>query len=87
MKQHLFFAIAATVTATAVAAATQVVAPQGDARGGDVITIEVAPEELARCRETLAQVAAMPAVSDDGTPLPVSASAGLPQVACVVSEA
>lgn len=86
MKQPLMFAFAATLATTAVAATTQVIAPEMGS-SADVITIEVAPEELARCQETLAQVASMPVTTDRGTPLPVSADDDLPRVACVAVEA
>ncbi|MBP0484070.1 hypothetical protein [Sagittula salina] len=76
----LVFAIAAT--ATAAIAASDMLAPQDHG----VIEIEVAPEDLSRCQETLAQVAAMPAVSDSGHALPASATQGLPSVACVVRD-
>ncbi|GAA4218240.1 hypothetical protein J4E08_14485 [Sagittula sp. NFXS13] len=76
-------AILMAATATAAFAATDMMAPSQP----EVIEIEVAPHELAQCRETLAQVASMPVVSDEGYALPVSASEGLPTVACVSRDA
>ncbi|WP_425071995.1 hypothetical protein [Sagittula sp. S175] len=73
-------AIALAATATAAFAATEIIVPEQP----EVIEIEVAPQDLARCQETLAQVAAMPIVSDSGYELPASAASGLPTVACVV---
>ncbi len=52
-----------------------------------VIEIEVSAAELAECRATLAQVAGMPAVADNGSPLLFGASQDLPDVRCVVSDA
>ncbi|PIL18650.1 hypothetical protein P775_18945 [Puniceibacterium antarcticum] len=51
-----------------------------------VIEIEVPATKLAECRETLSQVAQMPTVSDDGTPLLFGVDDDLPSVICVVSE-
>lgn len=49
----------------------------------DVITIEVAPQDLDRCRATLAQVLAPPV--DPADAMQVDAPA-LPKAVCVVSE-
>jgi hypothetical protein len=51
----------------------------------EVIEIEVAPEDLARCQETLSQVMQMDAVTDGGAPLPPYHSADLPSVTCVAT--
>ncbi|SIT16041.1 hypothetical protein SAMN05421759_12335 [Roseivivax lentus] len=54
----------------------------------DMIEIVVSADKLAECRETLAQVAAMPARHDNGTPLLLDwGQSDLPKVACVVGEA
>ncbi len=81
MKRLALLTAAATCTAVAAYAATEVLAPDA----ATVIEIEVAPHELAECRETLQQVASMPAVADDGTPLLFESSDDLPQVRCVAS--
>ena len=53
----------------------------------EVIEIDVTADELAECRETLAQVASMPAVHDNGTPVLFNwGQSDLPEVRCVVSE-
>ncbi|MFD1343190.1 hypothetical protein [Litorisediminicola beolgyonensis] len=49
-----------------------------------IIRIEVSADRLAECRETLAQVASMPVVADNGTPALFDISPDLPQVACVL---
>ncbi|WP_260348666.1 hypothetical protein [Alloyangia mangrovi] len=64
MKRLALLTAAATCTAVAAYAATEALSPGA----ATVIEIEVAPHELAECRETLQQVASMPAVTDDGTP-------------------
>lgn len=50
-----------------------------------VIEIEVKQDELAACQQTLADVAQMPAYSDNGSRLLFSSST-LPEVRCVVTE-
>lgn len=81
MQRLALFTAAATCTAVAAFAATEVLAPDA----ATVIEIEVAPHELAECRETLQQVAGMPAVADDGTPLLFQSAEDLPQVRCVAA--
>ncbi|SLN73763.1 hypothetical protein ROJ8625_03981 [Roseivivax jejudonensis] len=73
----LLFAAAASVTAT------QALTPSEP----EVIEIEVSADELQECRETLAQVAQMPAVTDSGSPLLLGVSEDLPSVRCVATEA
>ncbi|MHA6324976.1 hypothetical protein [Roseivivax sp. CAU 1753] len=54
----------------------------------DFIDISVSANELAECRKTLKQVAGMPAVHDNGTPIFFNWGASdLPQVRCVVNDA
>ncbi|WGW03832.1 hypothetical protein [Tropicibacter oceani] len=53
----------------------------------EVIKIEVDAADLDRCRETLAQVAQMPVVTDDGSSAWFSNADDLPQVACVLRDA
>ncbi|ETX27370.1 hypothetical protein [Roseivivax isoporae] len=83
--RRVALASAALICAAAASlAATDVLGP---AEPG-IVTIEVAPHELAECRETLAQVAATPAVADNGSPLFFDRASDLPQVQCVaVSDA
>ena len=81
MKRLALLTAAATCTAVAAYAATEALNPGA----ATVIEIEVAPHELAQCRETLQQVGSMPAVSDDGTPLLFQSSEDLPQVLCVAT--
>ncbi|SDH17881.1 hypothetical protein [Alloyangia pacifica] len=81
MKRLALLTAVTTCTAVAAYAATEVLGTGA----ATVIEIEVAPHELAECRETLQQVASMPAVSDDGTPLLFQSSDDLPQVRCVAS--
>lgn len=71
-------AIALVATATAALAASEMLEPEQ----ADIIRIEVAPEDLTRCQETLAQVAMMPVTTDSGRPL-AEVSSDLPTVACV----
>lgn len=82
MNKLPVYLFALSATATAAFAATEFLAPVEQ----EVIEIEVSPDELARCQETLAQVAQMPIVSDSGRPLPASSADGLPSVACVVRD-
>lgn len=51
-----------------------------------VIEIEVDAADLARCQETLAQVAQMPVVTDNGSATWFSNADDLPQVACVLKD-
>ncbi len=84
MKRTAFalsFAMLGTVTAVA---ASDLI----DERPQEVIEISVSADELAECRETLAQVASMPARHDNGTPILFDwGQNDMPQVRCVVSEA
>ncbi|WP_353472859.1 hypothetical protein PVT71_02170 [Salipiger sp. H15] len=83
MKRLALLTAAATCTAVAAFAATEMLTPAA----ATVIEIEVAPHELAACRDTLEQVATMPAVADDGTPLLFHSDDELPQVRCVAASA
>lgn len=51
------------------------------------IYIEVASDELADCRETLADVASMPAYSDQGSLLLFTQQSDLPSVECIAIDA
>ncbi|EPX85581.1 hypothetical protein [Salipiger mucosus] len=75
--------IALTTAAACAAAAAFAATETLSQRPGDVIEIEVAPERLAECRETLQQVAQRPAVTDDGSPILVDTTEDLPGVVCV----
>lgn len=83
MKKTALSAFALLFAAAGAVAATDVLSDDAPT----VIEIEVDAADLARCQETLAQVAQMPAVSDDGTPILFDASDDLPQVACVLRDA
>ena len=82
MTTYLVLACCATGVAAPFAADALI-----EKRDNTVITIEVPVEDLARCRETLRQVAQMPAVTDDGTPIASTFSEELPSVACVAKDA
>ncbi|ETX14209.1 hypothetical protein OCH239_04985 [Roseivivax halodurans JCM 10272] len=71
----------ASIAAASIAAAGVLERPEQD-----VIEIEVALDELKECRETLAQVAQMPAVSDNGSPIFFDSAQDLPGVRCVVAD-
>ena len=53
----------------------------------EIIEIEVPLEKLAECQQTLREVAGMPAVHDNGTPILFDRSADLPDVRCVAENA
>jgi hypothetical protein len=68
--------------------AAMVMAMAGWARAPDAqdtIWIEVAPQDLARCQATLAHVAQVPAVADNGSALWQVRDPGLPAVACMAT--
>ncbi|KMK66483.1 hypothetical protein [Puniceibacterium sp. IMCC21224] len=76
-----------TLCATALSCAAAAAWAATEALGNDgptVIEIEVAANELAECRATLSQVAQMPAVYDNGSPILFNFSDDLPTVDCVV---
>ena len=55
--------------------------------GAEVIKIEVSPDELAECRQSLREIGQMPAVTDSGSPILFDDTNDMPGVACVVTEA
>ncbi|MFW2543298.1 hypothetical protein ACN2XU_11700 [Primorskyibacter sp. 2E107] len=82
MKKIPLYTIALLFTAAGTFAATAALVD----REPSVIEIEVDAQDLARCQETLAQVAQMPAVTDGGSPILFDSADDLPQVACVVRD-
>ncbi len=70
-------AAAATVAVTAFAGVDALTSSEPE-----VIRIEVAPGELAECQRTLREVGAMPAVSDNGSPILFDDTDDLPRVVC-----
>lgn len=80
--------IATILACTAAMAAPHAALAQGgaaaQAAGAEVIRIEVAPEDLDRCRETLSQVMAAPVEAEGVTP---AATGALPQAVCVAVQA
>ncbi|KUF09264.1 hypothetical protein [Pseudoponticoccus marisrubri] len=83
MKKLLAYTTAFFCAAAGALAATDALMPAEP----EVIEIEVAPHELQECRDTLAQVAQRPAVSDSGTPLLFDwTTEDLPGVVCVASD-
>ncbi|ETW11709.1 hypothetical protein ATO8_15718 [Roseivivax marinus] len=82
MRRIGFVALGSIAAVAASVAAAQVMTGQTQ----EVIEITVSADELQECRETLAQVASMPAVHDNGTPILFDASSDLPSVRCVVGD-
>ncbi len=76
--------IALTTALTCVAAAAWAATGSFDDSGPTVIEIEVSADKLSECRETLSEVAQMPAVYDNGSPILFGVNEELPTVACVV---
>lgn len=81
MTRLIVFALVATFTAAGVIAATD-----DDIFGGKdvVMEIEVSADRLAKCRQTLSDVAGMPVVNDEGSPVLFHDAVDLPRVVCVV---
>ncbi|MCR8546788.1 hypothetical protein M4578_03030 [Salipiger sp. P9] len=79
MTRLIALAAAATCISVAAFAATEALMAEEPC----VIEIEVAPQDLARCRETLRQVGQRPAVTDSGSPILLDRTSGLPGVICV----
>lgn len=80
------YRLAALTTATVMIAVTGFAASDVLMPGApEVIRIEVAPEDLADCRQTLQEVGAMPGVADDGTPLVFDDTDELPSVVCTLA--
>lgn len=71
--------------ATIFAAAGVIAATGDDSLGasGFVVEIKVAADRLAECRQTLHDVAGMPVVNDEGSPVLFHDAPDLPQVVCV----
>ncbi|MCE0506850.1 MULTISPECIES: hypothetical protein [unclassified Roseivivax] len=78
------------LTATALICASAAALAASEVMTGpdpEVIEIEVLSSELADCRETLAQVASMPAVHDNGTPILFDwGQNDMPSVRCVATD-
>ncbi|APZ53558.1 hypothetical protein [Salipiger abyssi] len=83
MTRLIVLTAAATCVSVAAYAATEALMTNEP----EVIVIEVAPEELADCEETLRQVGQMPAVTDSGSPMLIDRASDLPSVACEAVEA
>lgn len=74
-------AIAASVAAAGVFAATDA---QWDDSAPLVMEVEVAAKDLARCQQTLRDLAAQPVVTDGGHSAFFANTSDLPTVVCVV---
>lgn len=83
MRRTLIIAAGFICAAVAAVAASDALVE----RQADIIKIEVPAAKLAECEETLRQVAAQPAVADNGSPLLFGADNDLPSVRCVVEGA
>lgn len=81
MTRLIVVALAAIFAAAGVIASTE-----DDIFGGNdfVMEIEVEADRLAECRRTLHDVAGMPVVNDEGSPLLFHNASDLPRVVCVV---
>ena len=75
-------AIVASVAAAGVFAATDA---SWDASAPAVIEIAVEADELARCEQTLRNLAGQPVVTDAGTPVIFNDTSDLPTVVCVAA--
>ncbi|WP_425099725.1 hypothetical protein [Tropicibacter sp. S64] len=82
MKKTAMSAFALLFAAAGAVAATDVFVPDEPV----VIEIEVDAQDFARCQETLAQVAQMPAVTDSGREILFDNTGDMPSVACVVKD-
>lgn len=76
--------LATTAGLICVAAAALAATGALEDNGPTVIEIEVSAAKLSECRDTLAEVAQMPAVYDNGSPILFGADEDLPSVTCVV---
>ena len=83
MKPTFFIALGLLCASVSAYAANDALSPATT----EVIEIPVSAKELDDCRTTLAEVAAMPARYDNGTPIFLDwGQSELPEVRCVVAE-
>ncbi len=83
MKRTVSFSVVFAAVAAAAFAATDVVSNTAPR----TIYIEVSSDELADCRQTLADVASMPTYSDEGSLLLFTQQSDLPDVQCIAVDA
>ncbi|MHA7870440.1 MAG: hypothetical protein ACX93U_23455 [Salipiger thiooxidans] len=83
MTRLIVLTVFATCASVAAFAATEAMMSEE----AEVIKIEVSPDELADCRQSLREIGQMPAVTDSGSPILFDDTTDMPSVACVVTEA